>query len=230
MDFLTLHELSRALNKPERQLRHKFKNLLKKNTLVEGEDFVREGYIDDQHFVFKINPLRFAELTQLNPAPLPDTTGYQLGTNVDNNGYQVDNKSVNNTDTTPQESGTNVGTQQPKINTSDMQEILLDDITNDYIDLLKGQLREKDKQLAVKDEQLKAKDDLLKLVHEQAKEKDNAQILALGEIIRLNKKLLPPAPSETVRNVDANGYQAGTNMDTNGGTQASDVDNNFGIN
>ena len=230
MEFLTLHELSRELNKPERQLRHKFKNLLKKNTLVEGEDFIREGYIDDQHFVFKINPLRFSELTQLNPAPLPDQIVYHGANNVDTNGYQVDNKTVNNTDTTPQESGTNVGNQQPKINTSDTQEIVLDDITNDYIDLLKGQLREKDKQLSVKDEQLKAKDDLLKLAHEQAKEKDNAQILALGEIIRLNKKLLPPSPGETVRNVDANGYQAGTNMDTNVGTQASDVDNNFGTN
>src|SRR2546423_14301954 len=107
MEFLTLHELSRELNKPERQLRHKFKNLLKKNTLIEGEDFIREGYIDDQHFVFKINPLRFAELTQLNPAPLPDTTGYQPVNNVDNNWHQVATKPVNNTDTTPQESRTN---------------------------------------------------------------------------------------------------------------------------
>src|SRR3954453_8770773 len=104
MEFLTLHELSRRLNKPERQLRHKFKNLLKKNTLKEGEDFIREGYIDDQHFIFKINPLRFVELTQLNPAPLPDNPGYQLGTTVDNNGYHVATNSVNKTDTTPQES------------------------------------------------------------------------------------------------------------------------------
>jgi hypothetical protein len=241
MEFLTLHELSRELNKPERQLRHKFKNLLKKNTLIEGEDFVRAGFIDDLHFVFKINPIRFAELTQLHPSPLPDnsayhgdtnpdTNGYHVGTKVDNNGYQGDTKVANNIDTTPQESDTTVGTQQPKINTSDTQEILMDDITNDYIDLLKGQLREKDKQLSVKDEQLKAKDDLLKLVHEQAKEKDNAQILALGEIIRLNKKLLPPSPAEKVRNADANGYQAGTNMDTNGGTNASDGDTNFGTN
>ena len=189
--------------------------------MIEGEDFIREGYIDDQHFVFKINPVRFAELTQLNPAPLPDTTGYQVGNNVDNNGYQLDTKSVNNIDTTPPEFGTNGGNQQQQSNTSDTQEIVLDDITNDYIDLLKEQLREKDKQLSVKDEQLKAKDDLLKLAHEQAKEKDNAQILALGEIIRLNKKLLPPSPSETVRNVDTNGYQPDTNMDTNFGNQHS---------
>jgi membrane carboxypeptidase/penicillin-binding protein len=227
MEFLTLHELSRELNKPERQLRHKFKNLLKKNILIDGEDFIREGYIDDQHFVFKINPVRFVELTQLNPAHPPDNTGYQVGTTVDNNRYQVATKSVNNTDTTPQESGTNGGNQQPQSSTSDTQEIVLDDITNDYIELLKEQLREKDKQLAVKDEQLKSKDDLLKLAHEQAKEKDNAQILALGEIIRLNKKLLPPSAGETVRNVDTNGYHAGNQMDTTDGNQASDVGNNF---
>jgi hypothetical protein len=47
---------------------------------------------------------------------------------------------------------------------------------------------------------------------------------------QLNKKLLPPSPSETVRNVDTNGYHAGNQMDTTGGNQASDVDNNFGNN
>jgi hypothetical protein len=230
MEFLTLHELSRELNKPERQLRYLFKNLLKKNSLIESQDFIRDGYTDDQHFVFKINPVRFVELTRLNPAPPLDTTGYQVGNTVDNNGYQVATKSVNNTDTKPPESGTNGGNQQPQINTSDTQEIVLDDITNDYIELLKEQLREKDKQLSVKDEQLKAERDLLKLAHEQAKEKDNAQILALGEIIRLNKKLLPPSPGETVRNVDTNGYQPGTNMDTNLGNQTVEFDNNFGTN
>jgi hypothetical protein len=227
MEFITLHELSRQLNKPERQLRHKFKNLLKQSTLIEGEDFIREGYIDDQHFVFKINPVRFVALTQLNPAPLPDNPGYQVGNQVDNNGYQLDNKSVNNIDTNPPELVTNSGNHEQQ---SDAQEIILDDITNDYIELLKEQLHEKDRQLSVKDEQLKAKDDLLKLAHEQAKEKDNAQILALSEIIRLNKKLLPSAPSENTRNVGTNGYQPGNNMDTNGGNQGADFDTNFGTN
>ena len=230
MEFLTLHELSRELNKPERQLRHKFKNLLKSNTLKDGEDFIREGYIDDQHFVFKINPVRFAELTRLNPAPPLDSTEYHVGNNLDNSGDQVDTKSVNTVVTNAPEVDTTVGNHQSHIDTSDTQEIVLDDITNDFIELLKEQLREKDKQIAVKDEQLRSKDELLKLAHEQAKEKDNAQILALGEIIRLNKKLLPPSPSETVRNVDTNGYQPGNNVDTNRGNQAADLDNNFGTN
>src|SRR5918912_4314426 len=99
MEFLTLHELSRELNKPERQLRYLFKNLLKKNSLIESQDFIRDGYTDDQHFVFKINPVRFVELTRLNPAPPPDSSGYQVGNNLGNNSDQVVNKSATNIDT-----------------------------------------------------------------------------------------------------------------------------------
>src|SRR2546421_12920051 len=95
---------------------------------------------------------------------------------------------------------------------------------------MKEQLREKDKQLREKDEQLRSKDELLKLVQEQEKEKDNTQILALSEIIRLNKKLLPPAPGESVINGDPNGYQAGNPMDTNIGNYTSDIDTNSGNN
>jgi len=91
---------------------------------------------------------------------------------------------------------------------------------------MKEQLREKDKQLQEKDIQLKSKDELLKLAQEQSKDKDNSQFLALSEIIRLNKKLLPPAPVETVIDMDTNGYQQGNPMDTNVGNQASDGDNN----
>jgi hypothetical protein len=230
MEFLTLHELSRELNKPERQLRHKFKNLLKQNTLVEGEDFIREGYVDDQHFVFKINPVRFVALTQLNPSPQPDSNGYHGGTKLDNSGYHGDNKPGTKLDNKSPEPDTSGGNQQQTVHTTDTQQSTDISMTKDFIELMKEQLRKKDDQLREKDDQLKSKDELLKLVQEQAKEKDNAQILALSEIIRLNKKILPPAPDESVIEVDANGYQHGNQMDTTRGNQASDVDNNFGNN
>jgi len=172
MEFLTLHQLSRELNKPEKVLRYKFKKLLKKNTLVEGEDFIREGYIDDKHFLFKINPIRFAQLTELSPSPLPDTNGYQPGTNTDTNGYQVGTKVVTNTDTKTPEADTNIGNQQKTTDANDAQESFNKTVTNEFIDLMKEQLREKDKQLKEKDDQLKSKDELLKIVQEQAKEKD----------------------------------------------------------
>src|SRR5712691_7007986 len=121
MEFLTLHQLSRELNKPEKVLRYKFKKLLKKNTLVEGEDFIREGYIDDKHFLFKINPIRFAQLTELSPAPLPDTNGYQPGTNDDTDGYQVGTKAVTNTDIKTPEADINPGNQKENVGISDTE-------------------------------------------------------------------------------------------------------------
>ena len=228
MEFLTLHQLSRELNKPEKVLRYKFKNLLKKNTLVEGEDFIREGYIDDKHFLFKINPVRFAQLTELIPAPLPDSNGYQLGTKTDTNGYQADTNSGNHVVTRPPEVDTNIGSPQKITETHGAQESENKTVVTEFIELMKEQLREKDKQLREKDEQLRSKDDLLKLAQEQPKEKDGVQVLALSEIIRLNKKLLPPSKGEAVINVDPNGYQPDNQRDTNVGNQASDVDTNFG--
>jgi hypothetical protein len=230
MEFLTLHQLSRELNKPERVLRHKFKNLHKKNILVEGEDFIREGYIDDQHFVFKINPVRFAQLADLAPAPPLGNTGYQPVNNLDNTGYQTVTNSVTNFDANPPVSDTNRGNQKENTVATDTQESMNTSMANDFITLLKEQLHEKDKQLAEKDELLKSSNELLKQAQEQSKEKDNAQILALSEIIRLNKKLLPTKSGDPVRNVDTNGYQPGNDMDTNIGNQASEVDNNFGNN
>src|SRR5437764_6680971 len=109
MEFLTLAQLARELNKPEKVLRYRFKKLLKKNSVVEGEDFIREGYIDDKHFLFKINPLRFSQLTALSPAPTPDINGYQAGTKTDNNGYQVGTQSVTNMDIKTPEADTNTG-------------------------------------------------------------------------------------------------------------------------
>ena len=230
MEFLTLHQLSRELNKPEKVLRYKFKKLLRKNTLVEGEDFIREGYIDDKHFLFKINPLRFSQLTELSPAPPPDTNGYQPDTKSDNNVYQVGTKSVINSDTRVPETDINVGNHQEIEHSNTQHENYNQTVTNEFIELMKEQLREKDKQLKEKDDQLRSKDKLLEQAQHQAREKDNTQILALSEIIRLNKKLLPPSPGESVINADTNEYQPGNHMDTNIGNNASEVGINMDTN
>jgi hypothetical protein len=228
MEFLTLHQLARELNKPEKVLRYKFKKLLRKNTLVEGEDFVREGYIDDKHFLFKINPVRFAQLTELIPAPPPDATGYQSVSNTGNHGYPTDTKMDNQVLTKPPEVDTNIGNQKENSDMHDVEESTNKTVVNDFIELMKEQLREKDRQLKEKDEQLRSKDELLKQAQEQSTGKDSTQFLALQEIIRLNKKLLPPSPGESVINVDANGYPTDTKRDTNVDNQASDIGNHFG--
>jgi hypothetical protein len=65
MDYLTLHELARQFNKPERQIRYRFRELLKVGKLTEGEDFRKEDFVDEFHFAYKINPLRFMEEAKL---------------------------------------------------------------------------------------------------------------------------------------------------------------------
>jgi hypothetical protein len=42
MQYLTLHELAHQFNKPERQIRYRFRELLKAGKLTQGEDFRKE--------------------------------------------------------------------------------------------------------------------------------------------------------------------------------------------
>ena len=68
-EFLTISQLAHGFNVSEKVIRHAFKKLLKEGKLTEGEDYIREGYIDDLHFVYKIHPGKFAAHTKLFPAP-----------------------------------------------------------------------------------------------------------------------------------------------------------------
>ncbi len=65
MEYLTLHELAHQFNKPERQVRYRFRELMKEGKLAEGEDFTKEDFVDEFHFAYKINPLRFMEEAKL---------------------------------------------------------------------------------------------------------------------------------------------------------------------
>jgi len=217
MEFLTLHQLSRELNKPEKVLRYKFKNLLKKNTLVEGEDFIREGYIDDKHFLFKINPVRFAQLTELAPAPPPDTPGYQRGTNPDTNGYQVGTKSGNQ----PSDIDTRFDSQQEEIGIHELRDTRQVEGVNELIEFFKEQLRKKDEQLEKKDQQLENTQNLVKEVQ-------NINNMAMSEIIKLNRSMQLMAGNHSATRGDTNGYQTPEHMDTNTGNQKEDVDTNIG--
>ena len=69
MELLTLHQFARQFNKPERQVRYRFHELIKAGKLIEGEDFR-----DEFHFAYRINPLRFMEESNLLVEP-PATSG-----------------------------------------------------------------------------------------------------------------------------------------------------------
>ena len=62
MDFLTLHEFSLHFDIPVRVLRYRLRQLLQAGKIIDGEDFRRDDYVDETHFVWKINSISFARL------------------------------------------------------------------------------------------------------------------------------------------------------------------------
>src|ERR1039457_6525172 len=68
MEFVTIHDLSRELNVPARVIRYRLIALIAEGKLKEHDDFRRDDYKDDQHFVWKINPLSFMRATALKPS------------------------------------------------------------------------------------------------------------------------------------------------------------------
>jgi len=63
MKFVTIHDLSRELNIPERVIRYRLVNLIAEGKLREQDDFRRDDFKDDFHFVWKVHPLRFMSET-----------------------------------------------------------------------------------------------------------------------------------------------------------------------
>src|SRR5690349_20360471 len=125
MEFVTLHQLSRELDKPEKTLRYRFHQLILQNELVEGIDFIKADFVDEQHFVYKINPVTFVEKTKLYPVSPPDIN---VGTSVGTKEPEVDTKPDTKVEEVAPKLGTNVGTQN-----------FPPDITADFIAVLKEQ-------------------------------------------------------------------------------------------
>ena len=203
MEFLTLHQLSREFDKPEKVLRYKFHQLRKQNKLNDGEDFIREDFIDERHFVYKINPVTFFKVAGLAPVPLPDINGYQadiniatteesLDNHIDTNGYQTVTKN--------QERDTNIDTQPPDVDTKPDPNGYQENMMHDFIAVLKEQLKVKDAQIGHYKDQL---NDLQKTNN-----------MAMSEVVQLNRRL------QLVR-----GYQPDTPRDTNGYQTETTVDN-----
>lgn len=59
--------LSRELNVPARVIRYRLVLLIAEGKMKENDDFRRDDFKDDQHFVWKINPVSFMRLTNLKP-------------------------------------------------------------------------------------------------------------------------------------------------------------------
>jgi hypothetical protein len=175
MQYLTLHELARQFNKPERQVRYRFRELLKAGKLTEGEDFRKEDFVDELHFAYKINPLRFMAEAKLvldqqavtNIVSKTDEIGSQSASKED--GFDT-NENVHHEPIGTQEhaAGYQSGSQEPgpvskpgnhspdsATQSGTNQESFADKtVLLDYIDTMKEQLHVKDSQIESYKQQL----------------------------------------------------------------------------
>ena len=197
MEFLTLHDLSRHLDKPEKNVRYRFNQLKFANILIEGEDYIKDDYVDDSHFTYKINPVTFLEKTKFAPVPIFDTPfDTKVDTNKPDVGINRDNQvqeTVTKTDTT---AGTNP---------------LSPDMAADFIAVMKEQLR-------MKDEQMKMKDEQLERAQNQVNSLQEINNMAMSEVVQLNRTIRQLAAPKS----DTTGYHESHVVDTNVGTTASD--------
>ena len=204
MEFVTIHDLSRELNTPARVIRYRLINLIADGKLKENEDFRRDEFKDDQHFVWKINPLRFMQESGLKPVISPLTT---------------DNNIANQPLPTVSQSGhyhAVIGTEPPKvvteldINTGNNVDNKTTEksLAREMIDLLKDQIHVKDGQLKDQGEQLKETHELnLKLTGtmlQQAQKIENLLRLTEGKtevsevVIKEGSPVNEPAATSTV--------------------------------
>lgn len=142
MEFVTIHDLSRELNTPARVIRYRLINLIAEGKFKEHEDFRRDDFKDDQHFVWKIHPLRFMQETGLKRNP-----SLTIDTKTDNQPPPVVNQPVNS---------------PPQLDSKPSQVVTETDtkgedrsLAREMINILKEQIHVKDGQLREQGEQLK---------------------------------------------------------------------------
>jgi hypothetical protein len=167
MEFLTIHDLSREFNIPARVVRYRLSSLIGRGKLQEGEDYRREDFKDDQHFIWKVNPLSFIRETRYqrvakpltNPLPpvnLLETDGNQNQNSSENHGSQPVNQPASSVNKVVNENP------QPVIKPLPNPVALAEDrkFEREMIDLLKEQIRVKDEQFKDQGKQLKDMTDL----------------------------------------------------------------------
>lgn len=151
MEFVTIHDLSRELNVPARVIRYRLISLIADGKLKEADDFRRDDFKDDQHFVWKIHPLRFMQESRLQPA----TESLTMGSKPVDHALPTVNQTENRPDDTSAKPAETVANSDNHIankignNTGDST------LAREMIDLLKEQIRVKDGQLKDQGEQLK---------------------------------------------------------------------------
>ena len=148
MEFLTLHELSVQLDVPVRVLRYRLRQFVQAGKLLEGQDYRRDQFVDDTHFVWKIHPASFMRAMGITPVTKPAAKTPPAVTNPVAEPQPPDTK-------VPQAAYQTL----PKVDSDSPG------LEREMIDLLKGQLGVKDTQIHELAEQNRSLNDLnVKLV------------------------------------------------------------------
>lgn len=152
MEFVTIHDLSRELNVPARIIRYRLIQLIAEQKLKEHEDFHRDDFKDDQHFLWKIHPLRFMQESGLKPVVTSPVT---VDNKSDNQPLPTVNQSANNHAVPITESPKVVSKPDNSAGNDGGNKTGKTTLEREMIDLLKDQIRVKDGQLQEQGEQLK---------------------------------------------------------------------------
>lgn len=167
MEFLTLHELSLHLDVPERVVRYRFHKLRIASKLIEGPDYRRDDFVDDHHFIWKINPVGFMRETGIKPTTesfpafsFPETKSVSNPAPVVNqSGNQPPSPATNSVNT-----ATSIVNELPRVDTKPEQPIVGkahdSGFEREVIDLLKDQIRVKDRQIEEMTLQVRANNEM----------------------------------------------------------------------
>ena len=221
MEFVTLHELSTQFDLPARVVRYRFHQLRDAGKLVESLDWRRDDFVDEQHFVWKINPLSFIRETGLKPVaelsrsakpevPLATTSVAPVNQSVNHTASVVNekNNSVNQSPIVD----TKVGN-PPEIASAGRR------YDEELIDVLKEQVR-------IKDEQLREHRD-------QLKEVTDMNVKLMGATLQQSQKLedllrLGPARTEPVTTDGNRTSEGGNDADNQTGKDGNHDGNQIG--
>ena len=229
MNFLSIHEISVEFDIPSRVVRYRLHQLREANKLAEGTDFLRENFVDGQHFLWKINPVSFMRETGLKPVTKADKHVTELGSKPSSGDTKVVNQPASLVDQ-PHSGGNKAGSQsenktEPPPATPTVE--------REMLDFLKDQIKVKDGQIADLTDQNKKVNDLnLKLVGQTVQQAEQIQTL-----LRLTGGKSEPdavvakegealsTDGNKVDNKDPGArYQASNHADT----KTNDTDANFG--
>jgi len=212
MAFLTLHELSVQLDVSVRVLRHRLRQLLQTGKLIENEDCRRDDFVDDTHFVWRVDPVAFMRVTRL-----------RLVNPLDNSALPAAIQRSNQLPPPANQLGNRGEQTLPKVDTK------VASMEREMIDVLKGQLGAKDGQIAdLSGQNMKLNDVNLKLVAQTVQQSDRIQTLLRLTGGKMELADLVAQTDSGSATTDSNPADSAANAGNNSADQPSSLSRDWG--